>query len=790
MRVLNRKLLRDIYRSRGQSAAVTAVVLVGIASYITMASAYRNLLLTRDAYYEQYRFANFFISLERVPETETYRVQNIGGVRDVRCRIVKDVNVEVPGDNEPKTGRIISMPDEQRSVINDIVLRSGRYFESGARNEVILSEGFAEANGLEPGDTIYANINNRRQPLRVVGTGLSPEYVYLIRNVAELVPSPSRFGILWMPRSFTELVFDMQGACNDIVGTVDEPGQIDRILDEADTILDRYGVYQTISREDQISARFLADEIAGLAVSVRIMPAIFLGVAAVVLLVLLNRMVRQERTQIGLLKAYGYSDWAVSGHYLKFALVLGIAGTILGFFLGQWLAGLLVGVYIEFYNFPILRSRVYGDVIARSMALSLFFASLGAVTAVRHALRIKPAEAMRPEAPKTAKRTLLEGFQTLWARLPFTGKMIARNVGRYKWRAALTVLGVALASAMLFIGWFLMDSMGFLLDFQFNQVRREDVRVTLAREMGQEAWREFQRMDYVRQAEPLLLYPFKITSGWRSRDVGVTGMLPEGTMLRLENTAGRVIDVPQRGVMLDDRLAEQLGVKEGDVVTLKPLLGKVVRDNRVPVTQVVKQYFGMGAYMDIKTLSRLLDESFAMNAVLIDTEPGKARMLNDELRDLAVVAGVEIKADAEQNVRVSLATSMRIMNFVTVLFAGVIAFAIIYNSTMVSLAERKRELASMRVLGFSAAEVGRILYLENLMLSAVGLMLGIPLGNIGSRFIIKAYETDLYRLPFVVGEPTYVYTVVFTVLFVVLANLTARRKVIRLDMVEVLKERE
>ncbi|MCX5772143.1 MAG: FtsX-like permease family protein [Candidatus Hydrogenedentes bacterium] len=790
MRVLNKKLVRDIYRARGQSAAVTAVILVGIASYITMASAYRNLLLTRDAYYQEQRFADFFISLERAPVTELYRLRQVPGVRDIRCRIVKDVNVDIPGDLEPKSARIVSMPDTRRPVLNDIVLLSGRYFDIGTANEAILSDGFAKANALEPGDIIYANINNRRQPLRIVGTALSPEYVYLIRNPAELVPSPERFGILWLPQSFAELAFDMQGACNDVVGTVDDPSRVDHILDQAETMLDRYGVFLTISREDQISNRFLSEEIAGLAVSVKIMPAIFLGVASVVLLVLLNRMVRQERTQIGLLKAYGYGNWTVSGHYLRFALVLGVAGCILGFILGQILAGLMVRIYIEFYSFPILRSRIYPDVIVQSMALSLFFAGLGAFTSVRHAVRIRPAEAMRPESPKTAHRTLLERAESVWRRLPFTGKMIARNVGRYKWRAALTIFGVAIAAGMLFIGWFLMDSMKFMMDFEFNHVRREDVRVALQHEMGKNAWLEFSRMEHVRRAEPLLQYPFKLVNGWRSRDVAITGLLPEGRLLGLEDTGGRPIQIPDRGVILGDHLANQLHVQAGDSITLRPLLGRITRERHVPVAQVVREYFGMGAYMHLNTLSRLLEEPFAMNAVLLETAPGDSRRVNEVLRDLAVVTGVEVKEDAYENIRRTLAMSMRITNIMTVLFAGVIAFAIIYNSTMVSLAERQRELASMRVLGFSAGEVGRILYLENLMLSAVGLVLGIPLGIGGSRIIITAYETDLYRLPFKIGPRTYVYTLLFTVLFVIMANLTARRKVIKLDMVEVLKERE
>lgn len=790
MKVLHKKLMRDILRAKGQAFAVAMVICCGAASYITVASSYRNLLLTRDSYYAQYRFEDFSILLEQAPETAAFRVEAIPGVRQARGRIVEDVNVDIEGQKGQRTGRIVSMPDHDEDVIDDIVVLSGRYFDKGASNEVILSDAFATANGLEVGDRIQATINNRKQTLRIIGTALSPEYVYMIRNARDFFPKPERFGIMWVPETWAEMAFDMSAAVNNIVGLVEDPEDLDAVLDSAEKLLDAYGVYATVKGEDQISNRLLSDEIAGLGVSARIIPSIFLGIAALILLVLLNRMVRQERTQIGLLKAFGHSNWTVGGHYVKFALALGVVGCLLGIVVGQYLSQQIIQMYVQFFQFPVLRARVYPDVLANAMAITVAFAMVGAISAARRAAKIDPAESMRPEAPRHGHRTLIERAGILWRNLSFTWKMIVRNVGRYRIRAAITVFGVMISAGIMIVGFFSMDSMEYMISYQFEEAQRDDVKINLAREMGKDALFEIQRLPYVRRAEPLLQYPFEVRSAWHKKDVSVTGMPRDATMMVYTDAQGRRMDVGDSGIVLSESVAEDLGVTPGDILTLKPLQGRITDERRVPVRQVVEQYLGAGAYMNIHALSEVLDESLAFNAALVRTETGREQAVSVELKDYPGVATVEVKEESLQALRNTLQESFSISNQILAIFAGVIAFAIIYNSTIVSLTERQRELASLRVMGFSIGEVGRILYNENFLLSAIGLVLGIPFGMAQSWLIVRAYDTELYRLPFYISSTTFWRTGAFIVVFVVLANLAARRKIHTLDMVEVLKERE
>lgn len=789
-KVLNRKLFRTLWKTRGQALAIAAVIMGGAAAYMAVNSVHRNLLLTRDTYYSQYRFADFEIMLERAPQTALFKLETIPGVRRVRGRITDEVNVDVEGEDEPRIGKIVSMPDRRLHVLNDIHIARGRYFEPNAQDEVVLSERFALENGLDLGDRIGVTVNNKKYSLRIVGLGLSPEYVYMIRNIQELVPSPERFGVLWVPETFAETALSMRSAYNNIIGTAESEDVLDEILDKAEEILDPYGVFVKIKKENQISNRFLSDEIRGLEVSAKIFPTIFLAIASLILLVLLNRMVRKERTEIGLLKAYGYSNFAVAGYYIKYALLLGFLGCVMGYILGKVISGWIIGVYVNIYQFPLLEQRDYPDILVRAFGLTVIFAVLGAVMAAWQAANIDPAESMRAEAPKSATRTLVERISIIWRNLSFTWKMIVRNVSRNRFRAGLSVFGVTVSSAILIMGYFSIDALDYMLEFQFRDSQREDVKVSFPIERGKSALHEAARFPFVRAAEPMLQYPFEIRSTWRKKDTVVVGLPRDSTMMKLIDDRHQPVDIGEHGLVMSMRLAQDLDVVPGDKVTLKPLQGRVTDEREVTVSKVVKQYLGTSGYMNLAELSRVVDQAYAVNTVLLRTEEGQESALNKALKDVPGVSSIEIKEVSYQNLKNTLAENMSVMNFMLVIFAGIISFAVIYNVTTVALTERQRELASLRVLGFSASEVGRIVYLENFLLASIGLVLGFPVGMGICKLLVRAYDTELYRLPYHLEQRTFLITAGMITIFVLISNFAVRHKILNLDMVEVLKARE
>ncbi|MBI1319364.1 MAG: FtsX-like permease family protein [Candidatus Hydrogenedens sp.] len=790
MHPLHWKIIRTLRQNWGQSLAVMAVVLCGTACYICVYSAFLNLRLTRDTYYSEYRFADFEIMLERAPETAVFQVESMPGVSRARGRIVRDGSVDIEGIDEPRSGRVISMPVPRGAAINDIVVNQGRYLEPGAQQEVVLSERFATANGLEPGDWISVTLESKKYPLKIVGTGQSPEYIYLIRNVQELLPAPERFGVLWVSEEFAETAMNMSAACNNIVGLMDDPEQTDVLFDQIEKAFSNYGVFAKVKKEDQLSNSFITDEIKGLQATATVIPTVFLGIAAMILFVLLGRMVRMERTQIGLLKAFGYTDLAIAWHYIEYGLALCLAGCAGGFFLGQFLSRQLIKLYVEIYSFPLLESRVYPEVLWRSMGITIAFTLCGAVFAARQAAGIQPAEAMRPEAPRSGAKLLLERFAALWRRIPFSWKMTLRNAKRNRFRAAIHVAGVAVSTGLLMMGMFTMDSMDYMLAFQYENVQRENVRVGFQREQGKDTLYDLQRFDHVRRAEPLMEYPFRATSGHRTKDIVLTGLDTGSELRKLIDTGGREVHVDGPGVILSDKLAQQLQVQPGDTLRLEPLMGRVEGERTAIVSRISQQYLGAGAYMEIGALSRLLNEPYAFNAALLRTDAGSDSGLKKRLKDIAAVDSVGFSKEAYQALRETLASNMRVMSTMTLIFAGVIAFAIIYNLTSVSLAERQRELASLRVLGLTTAEVGRILYNESTLLSLGGIVFGIPAGIALCAMMVNAYDTELYRLPFHIDRESYALAVLLSIVFVVLANLATWRRLNRLDLMAVLKERE
>lgn len=786
----HKKLLRTMLQQWPQSLGVVMVVLCGIAAYICIYSAYLNLSLTRDTYYAQNRFADFEIMVDRAPETAVFKIETIEGVRQVRRRLVEEVNVDVAGIDEPRIGRLISMPDRDVPVINDIVVLAGRYFSPGAQTETILSEDFAEANGLDIGDRVNISVKNKKYSLRIIGIGASPEYVYMIRNVQALVPSPERFGVLWVPEDFAETALDLKSACNNIVGLVDDPEHLDTILDEAEKILDPYGVFAKVKREDQLSNRFISDEIKGLSVSAKIVPTLFLGIAALILLILLNRMVRTERTQIGLMKAFGYSNWAVGLHYIEYGVILALIGCVGGFGLGEWMAGGMIKMYVQFYQFPILESRIYLDVLARSMGITILFATLGALVAAIQAARIHPAESMRAEAPRAVNKVWIERIPFLWRRITFTWKMIFRNISRNRFRSAVNLFGTAISLSLLLMGFFMIDSVEFGMDFQFQDAQREDVKVSFQTEQGKDVFYEVSRFPHVRRAEPLLEYPFEVRSAWRKKDVVLTGVPPGAEMQKIMDFDRKEYHLGAGGVILAENLAEELGVGPGDTVRLKPLLGRIDRTYSVTVRDIAQQFLGTAAYMEHGALSRMLEEPFAINSALLRIEEGSRDELNRYMKDVGGIAAVTFNQDAYDSIKKTIGQSMKITNSVLLSFAGVIAFSIIYNITSVSLSERQRELASLRVLGFTVGDVGRIMYFENIVMGLLGIAAGIPLGMGICALLVTAYSNDMFHMPFHIERSTYITAILLTFSFVLLANLAVRRKIGRLDLVEVLKERE
>lgn len=787
MTALRRKLIRNLWSMKGQALAICLVVAAGVALFVMTLSALESLSLTKDAYYERYRFAHVFARLKRAPNALAARIGEIPGIAALDTRVTFDVTLDVAGLDEPAVGRLISLPERSDTGLNRVYLRSGRYPEPLADQETLVSEGFAEAHQFKPGDRVQAVINGRRKQLTIVGVALSPEYIYQIRP-GDLFPDELRFGIFWMNRKPLATAFDMDGAFNDVSLLLMPGANEAEVIRRLDLLTETYGGLGAYGRYDQVSNRFISDEIAQLANMARIMPAVFLGVAAFLLNMVLARIIATQREQVAALKAFGYSNRAIGMHYLEFVLAISLAGAAIGIAVGAYLGHDLTRLYARFYRFPILTYRLPMRVIVLGTGFSCLAGIAGAIGAVRYAVRLPPAEAMRPEPPANYRPTLFErmGWTDV---LTQPERMILRHLERRPIKSALSVLGIALACALVVLGSFMKDSLDYLVEAQFHLAQRQDVTVAFVEPSTATARYELRQLPGVLRGEPFRAVPVRLRFEHRSRRMSIVGMPRQSELQRLMDDQLRFFELPEEGLVLSAKLGDLLGLKVGDLVTVEVLEGeRPVR--QVPVVAMFSEFIGLSAYMNLPALNRLLREGSSISGEFLAVDPLYAEKLYAELKETPRVASVTIKTAALNSFQDTLAENMLRMTMFNVIFSSVIAFGVVYNGAQISLSERSRELATLRVIGFTRGEISWILLGELAALTAVAIPLGLTMGYALAQLLSLALDTELYRIPAIIRPKTYLFAAVVVGLATLFSGLVVRRKLDHLDLIGVLKTRE
>ena len=784
---LNRKLLRDLLEMKGQALAIAMVVAAGVAMFVMYLSNFDSLRRTQQAYYERQRFGDVFASLKRAPLSLQDRIAAIPGVADTDARVVAMVTLDVKGLDDPASGLLISAAADRRPPVNDVFLRSGRWIDASRPDEVLAGEGFVTANRLVLGDQIGAVINGRLRRLTIVGIALSPEHVYSIRP-GEIVPDDRRFGTFWMERRALASAFDMEGAFNDVALALSPESSPQAVIAELDRLLEPYGGRGAIPRALQLSHWTLENELAQLQTFGFLLPLIFLSVAAFILNVALTRALALQRPQIAALKALGYGNAALAWHYVKWALLMAGLGVLIGVGAGAWLGQLIIGIYNRFFHFPELQYRLSLRVVLGATAMTLTAASLGAFSAVRRAVRIPPAEAMRPEPPARYRRSL---FETPWLarHLGNAGRMVLRNIARHPFRSAASIVGIGFAAAILVVGFVFIDAMDELITTQFSVAERQDVTVSFVEPRSADARHALARLPGVIAVEPQRVVAARIRAGHRHRNLAITGALPDARLRRAVDRRGLAVRVPPMGLVLSGLLAEVLGVTPGDTVTVEVLEGRRPVF-RLPVTGLVDDVLGLSAYVEIDALHRMLREGDVVSGAALLIDANEEARLSYRLKRLPSVAGASFKRAVIRNFRDILAANMNLSISLNVIFAGIIAFGVVYNAARISLSERSRELASLRVLGLTRAEISVILLGELGLVLLVAVPFGLVLGYGLSALVVQAFNTELFRIPLVVSARTFGFAAATTIVAAMISGLVVRRRLDRLDLVAVLKTRE
>ncbi len=786
---LTRKLLRDLMALRGQVITIALVVACGISSYVTLQSAYDSLLYSRDKYYQDYRFADLFASLKAAPSLVADRLENVPGITRADSRIVETALVPIEGMTRPASGVVVGIdPAEQDVRLNDVHVVSGRTLVASRPTDVLLLAAFARAHGIVPGDTIEVVLNESQRTFTVAGLAISPEYVMPI-SPGQMSYDPKTALVLWMNQRALEAIFQMSGAVNDVAFELEPYADVDEVVLQIERALEKYGNTGVVLRAKQMSNYVLEGELNQLRTMAGFVPYLFLFVAALLVNVVLSRLVQLQRGQIATLKAVGYSGAAIAGHYLQLvSLIVGlgaVGGVGLGAYLGKQMTGMYTGI---FFQFPDPSYRLRPTSVLLAVTMSLGSALIGGWLSVNHVARLPPAEAMRPPSPVRYRRSWIERLGLLNALGP-GARMIYRELARRPVRVLLSVLGISMCTALVVVARTTWDGVAYLLNVQFHESMREDLTVTLSRAMPERVVRELKHLNGVFLAEGLRTVPTRICAQHRCRDAGITGY-PEGlTLRRLLDARATAQTIPEDGVMLTDKLGEVLGVGVGDTVQVQFRDGQWNKA-QVRVTALLSEPFGLQGHMGARSLARLLHSEQDVNTVLLSIDSAKLATVESRLRDMPGVVSVGSPRDFRRQFNEQSASMILVFTSIITAFAAVIAVGVIYNNARVALSQRERDLASLRILGFTKREIATILFGEQALTVILALPCGILLGRWLSQLMMGTADAENYRFPALISDFTVVFAVAVTVGAALFSGWVLRRKVSKLDLIAVLKTRE
>jgi putative ABC transport system permease protein len=789
IRALDRKLLRDVWHLKGQVLSIALVIASGVALLVMSLSTHEALRMTTDAYYDRYRFGDVFATVKRAPQQLESRLRAVPGVQSVQMRISMQAILDVDGFSEPLMGRLVSVPEGEQPDLNRLVLRSGRLVAPDSPDEVVINEAFAEAHNLVPGDSIQAIINSKKRRLNIVGTAQSPEFIYVISPFA-LMPDKKRYGILWMGNKALEAAFDYKGAFNDLTLTVLRGVDTRKVIQSLDVLLTPYGGTGAIDRNDHPSAWFVQNELEQNKASARILPTIFLLVAAFLTNTVLSRLIATERSEIGLMKAFGYSNREVAWHYAKFVIVVALIGIVLGWGLGALLGQISTNTYAKNLNLPLLIYRPSPIAFIIGAVVSIIVGLAATARAVGKAASLAPIVAMNPPEPPSFQ-TSSGLMQKLLPALDEPTRIMMRQIFRWPVRSLITAFGFAGAIAMMVLSLYFTDAVDEISRTHFDEFQREDLALGFNELRSSIVLQEIRNLPGVIAAEPMRIVPVDLVAGHLKHRGVLQGLTDDARLTQIYDVRRGPVSIPEKGLVLTSRLAEKLDVQVGDKLDVHILEGRRPKVS-LTVAETYDSYIGTLAFLNIDNLNTIMHERPTTQYVNTIIDETRQEELLKVLKNLPTVSTVAMKKVAIQNFNQTIAETMMIFVGFFSAFSFALGFGVTYNAQRIALSERGRELATLRVLGFSRSDALYILIGETLLLVCVALPLGCLLGWGLTAIFVNAggFQTELMRLPLVIEPATFGLAIVVLLAATAASGLAMRRLVQKLDLISVLKTRE
>ncbi|MBZ4686392.1 MAG: hypothetical protein JG764_25 [Clostridiales bacterium] len=788
--MLWKKMIRDLKENKGAYLATIIIIVIGLMVFTSFSMVMDNLRLSQQSFYKNQNFADGFIEVQAMPPSEIEKLQDIQGINDVQGRLVKDVKVLFPNRDENVYLRLVSVDPAKKNPINGVQLKQGIPLSNKEMN-ILIDNKFFEANNLKLNEEIEIIADGKKRALRIIGVGRSPEFIYALRTSSDLYPSPESFGIAYIPFEVMKTLFPERETMNNIVFTLRPGADYDNVKERLKPELKPYGLKSIYPRKDQTSHLLLTQELKGLEATARVLPLLFLSIAGMILYIMLKRMVEQQRGQIGILKAFGYTHKEILSHYMSYALTIGILGGIIGGILGIALSFPFTTLYQTYFNMPGLTSKFSPLYLVLSILLSLGFSLFAGYQGCKGILILQPAEAMRPPAPPIGKKTWLEKITIFWNMLTVQGKMAVRNMSRNKSRSIFIFLGIMFTFSLLGLTWSMNDLSQRMLFDQYEKVETYDVKVSLSNPLNQKkVSRELNHFPGVTRVEAMAEIPVTLKNKWYKKDVVLLGIPEDSTLYNILDKNYNKVDPPKNGLLISERLAKLLGAEVGTKLNVESLMIKDPdKAKQLEVVGVIPQYLGLNAYMDINSLQEFLGQGELATSFMLRMDEESIALLQNEFRKSAAVSGIDDQTERLAQTK-ELMASFYGMIFILALIGIITGFAIIYNSSVITLSERSHELASMMVLGMTPAEVLSVITFEQWFIGIFAMLAGIPMSQILLIGMSQSISNDVYTMPTNITASSFLIAFFVTAASIWIAQRFAGKKIQKLSLVDVLKSRE
>ncbi|MFC2008465.1 ABC transporter permease [Chloroflexota bacterium] len=810
---LQRKLLRDMGGSKAQFGAVAAVIALGIAAFVGVYASYQNLHVSYAYTYDVLAMGDYFITVDYLPERAVREIDDIPGVH-AAGQVVGNVKLDLETESgERVEGRIVSLPSDSRPVVSDVKMESGAYFSPGNKREVLLPPTFAEYHGLEPGDSLTVERGTSKTSYQVAGIAIHPEYLWVSKSAEEPIATAKTFGVIFMPQQRAEDLLEMQGMANQIGLAFDEGVVEEEVVDEIKGILTSYGIKRFTSkddtlgvsarkidivqgvrtaymvpREDQLSYELLKADLDGLQQMSFLFPVLFLSMAGLAIYILLGRLVESQRVQIGLMRALGYTKGQVLGHFVEFALVIGVVGSVCGALLGHLMASALTTYYAGFLHLPFVDVDAQWGVTAIGVGVGTFVPVIASLLPSWSSARMHPAEAMRPPAPPAGHRTFLETLLPFIPRLHSNLKLPLRNMSRHPRRTLFMATGVTSAVALIIVSMSMLDMVEDMTGTLFEKTQHYDARVILQGMGSESTATHIAHMDGVEAAEALLDQPYRVKLGDESQSTSIRGIAPNSTMYSLITPDGSITTVSDEGIVLPTFISDKLGVEVGDTVYLEPLVG-TVGETEITVSGLINEPMGGRPYLPLDEAQELFNLPGAATSVFVQFYGEPSPELLERIYDLPEVASIERAAAFKEYMDESMGAMYAMVGVMLALSFG-LGMAIVFNGVTVNVLERRREIAIMRAIGMSDGQLASQITMENLGTAVIGIAVGLPLGYQLASYIMEAQTASMENMSFsaVIYPRSYIIAAVCGIIIVLLSQIPAIKRMTTMSLPTVTKD--